>query len=58
MDKNITFSFPLTRPHCGIPLANGNFGALIWGKETLCVTVNQSDLWDHRNGRLIDSRDR
>ena len=58
MDKNITFSFPLTRPHCGIPLANGNFGALIWGKETLCVTVNQSDLWDHRNGRLIDLRDR
>ena len=58
MDRNITFPFPLERPHCGVPLANGNFGALVWGKENLCVTINQSDLWDHRNGRLIDSRDR
>ena len=58
MEKKISFAFPLERPHCGVPLANGNFGALVWGKETLCVTVNQSDLWDHRNGRLIDSRDR
>ena len=58
MEHIINFTFPLTRPHCGVPLANGNFGALVWGKETLCVTVNQSDLWDHRNGRLIDERDR
>ena len=58
MDKTLSFSFPLERPHCGVPLANGNFGALVWGKENLCITVNQSDLWDHRNGRLIDSRDR
>lgn len=58
MDRTITFPFPLERPHCGVPLANGNFGALVWGKENLCVTINQSDLWDHRNGRLIDSRDR
>ena len=58
MEQNILFTFPLERPHCGVPLANGNFGALVWGKETLCITVNQSDLWDHRFGRLIDSRDR
>ncbi|MBR7139490.1 MAG: hypothetical protein IKD44_08085 [Lentisphaeria bacterium] len=58
MEKSITFSFPLERPHCGVPLANGNFGALVWGKETLCITVNQSDLWDHRCGRRVDSRDR
>ena len=50
-------NFPLERPHCGVPLANGNFGALVWGKETLNITINQNDLWDHRGGELIDERD-
>ena len=58
MNDSITFTFPLTRPHCGVPLANGNFGVLVWGRETLNLTVNQSDLWDHRFGQLIDERDR
>lgn len=41
--------FPLDRTHCGIPLANGNVGALIWGSENLlCITVNRADCWDHR----------
>ena len=57
MNKNIVFQFPMTRPHCGVPLANGNFGALVWGKDTLNITVNQNDLWDHRGGELIDGRD-
>ena len=34
-------------------MANGNFGILVWGKETLCLTVNQSDFWDHRGGELV-----
>ena len=58
MNDSITFTFPLTRPHCGVPLANGDFGVLVWGRETLNVTVNQSSLWDHRGGQLIDERDR
>ena len=57
MNKSITFEFPLLRPHCGLPLANGNFGALVWGVNTLNVTVNQNDLWDHRGGELVDERD-
>ena len=57
MKNGYGFDFPLTRPHCGIPLANGNFGILVWGEETLCLTVNQNDLWDHRGGELIDERD-
>lgn len=57
MNKTITFSFPLERPHCGVPLANGNFGVLVWGKNSLNITVNQNDLWDHRGGELIDPRD-
>ena len=30
------------------PLANGNFGALVWGCDKLNVTIGQNDLWDHR----------
>ena len=44
------FSFPLSRPHCGIPLANGNNGVLVWGEKSLRFTVNRSDFWYHRNG--------
>ena len=55
--KNLKLKFPLERPHCGVPLANGNLGALVWGCDTLNVTVNQNDLWDHRMGELVDPRD-
>jgi hypothetical protein len=57
MNQSISFTFPLQRPHCGVPLSNGNFGALVWGGDTLNVTVNQNDLWDHRGGELVDERD-
>ncbi len=43
-------SFPLPRTHCGVPLANGSMGVLIWGHDALCLTVNRSDYWDHRQG--------
>ena len=56
MSSSMTFAFPLERPHCGVPMANGNFGVLVWGRETLNLTVNQNDLWDHRGGELIDER--
>lgn len=45
--------FPLSRPHCGLPMANGNLGILIWGDKTLNITVNQSDFWDHRGGETV-----
>ena len=54
---SIVFQFPLERPHCGVPLANGNFGALVWGRDTLNLTLGQNDLWDHRIGELVDERD-
>lgn len=47
----------MPRPHTGIPLSNGNFGALVWGEAELCVTVNQNDLWDHRGGELLSPED-
>lgn len=48
------FSFPLLRTHLGVPLGNGGFGALVWGKEgQLNITVSRNDFWDHRNGQVI-----
>lgn len=47
--KPLFFSFPLPRTHTGIAMGNGNFGALIWGRERLHITINRSDFWDHRH---------
>ena len=48
------FTFPLERPHCGVPMANGYLGILVWGKESLNLTINHNAFWDHRNGELIE----
>jgi alpha-L-fucosidase 2 len=50
---SMEWSFPLPRTHTGIALGNGNFGALAWGEDRLCITVNRSDFWDHRNGETV-----
>jgi hypothetical protein len=34
-------------------MGNGNFGAMVWGRERLHITVNRADFWDHRGGELI-----
>ncbi len=46
--KNVEFSFPLPRTHAGIAMGNGLFGALIWGKDSINITMNRADFWDHR----------
>lgn len=54
----LTFDFPLPRTHCGVALGNGLCGALVWGRETINVTVNRADWWDHRGGeRLAEGND-
>ncbi|MEA4823370.1 MAG: hypothetical protein VB111_04560 [Clostridiaceae bacterium] len=53
MKDVFTLTFPLARPHCGLPMANGNLGIILWGDTALHITVNQSDLWDHRSGELL-----
>jgi alpha-L-fucosidase 2 len=52
-NHTIEWTFPLPRTHCGVAMGNGNFGALVWGKERLCITVNRADFWDHRGGELL-----
>jgi hypothetical protein len=47
--------FPLGRPHTGLPLGNGLQGILIWGENSLHITVAHAGFWDHRNGQDIPS---
>jgi hypothetical protein len=47
--RKIEWQFPLPRTHAGIAMGNGLFGALIWGKERINITLNRADFWDHRN---------
>ncbi|MHC4871841.1 MAG: glycosyl hydrolase family 95 catalytic domain-containing protein [Planctomycetota bacterium] len=51
--ETLIFNFPLERTHCGMVMGNGNFGAMIWGKDRLHITVNRSDFWEHRGGEVI-----
>lgn len=51
--KTFELTFPIPRSLCGIHMGNGNLGALIWGDETLNITVNRSDFWDHQGGELL-----
>jgi len=68
--NELLWHFPLPRPHTGIPLANGVQGLLVWGDETLRITVARAGFWDHRGGspfragityrevrRLVEARD-
>ncbi|MBI3947627.1 MAG: hypothetical protein HY321_17030 [Armatimonadetes bacterium] len=52
-DPTLEWSFPIPRTHCGVALGNGNFGALVWGRERLRITVNRADFWDHRGGEAL-----
>lgn len=46
------WSFPLPRPHTGVPLGNGRLGLLLWGGgRSLHLTVGRADWWDHRGGK-------
>ncbi len=51
--KKFTLAFPLSRPHCGLVMGNGNFGVLVWGSTNLCLTLGRSDVWDHRGGEQL-----
>ena len=54
MSLFVDLDFPLPRTHCGFTLGNGLLGALVWGAETLNVTINRADFWDHRGGEKIE----
>ena len=51
----LDWDFPLPRCHTGIPLGNGVQGLLIWGGETLCITIARAGFWVHRQGKPFQS---
>lgn len=53
MIDSVPFYFPLRRPHAGVPLGNGKQGLLIWGDDSLRLTVSRAGFWDHRGGGTI-----
>ena len=53
MQNYLNFRFPNESPHEGIPLGNGNFGALLWGNANrFHLTINLQNYWNHR-GKII-----
>lgn len=50
MTKEISWALPLDRTHTGIPLANGVQGLMIWGRNSLNLTVSRAGFWDRRGG--------
>ncbi len=53
MPTPLPFTFPNESPHEGFPLGNGNFGALIWGRQNrFHATINRQDYWNHR-GEIV-----
>jgi hypothetical protein len=49
--QNLTWEFPIRRPHAGVILGNGTQGLLVWGQDnTLRITVGRAGFWDHRGG--------
>ncbi|MCX7846806.1 MAG: hypothetical protein N2595_02065 [bacterium] len=52
----LTWHFPLTRPHAGVPLGNGRQGILVWGERELRLTVGRAGFWDHRGAAGVFER--
>lgn len=53
----LAWTFPLPRPHTGIPLSNGTQGLLIWGEGCeLRITVSRLGFWDRRGGNPFLSK--
>ncbi|MEN9938580.1 MAG: hypothetical protein RLZZ387_5159 [Chloroflexota bacterium] len=56
MAPTLTWDFPLPRTHTGALLGNGVQGLMVWGVDTLNITVGRAGFWDHRGGNLFASR--
>lgn len=48
--KSLQWRFPLPRTHTGVLLGNGTLGLMVWGDETLNLTIGRAGFWDHRGG--------
>ncbi len=48
---DLEWTFPISRPHAGPILGNGNMGIMVWGDSTLNITFSLAGFWDHRGGK-------
>lgn len=54
-DRVFELRFPVTRQHCGIPLANGDLGIMLFGGErTFELELSLSGCWDHRFSERLE----
>lgn len=49
-ERLVKWEFPLFYSQMGLPFSDARTGYLVWGSNTLNVTVSRVDLWDHRGG--------
>ncbi|MEI6072250.1 MAG: glycoside hydrolase family 95-like protein [Verrucomicrobiae bacterium] len=49
MTTHLSWRFPLPEPGCGINLGNGTLGLMVWGGDSLIVTIGRNGFWDRRN---------
>ena len=55
--QNLTWNFPINRPHAGLLLGNGTQGLMVWGSGSqLIITVGRAGFWDHRGGNDFATR--
>lgn len=48
--SRIHWQFPLPRPYTGILLGNASLGIMVWGSDTLSLTISKTGFWEHRDG--------
>lgn len=48
--------FPLPRTHTSILLGNGLQGLMVWGRDSLHITISRAGFWDHRGGNDFATR--
>ncbi|GAB2600184.1 glycosyl hydrolase family 95 catalytic domain-containing protein [Pseudactinotalea suaedae] len=54
--SDLTWTFPLPRTHTGALLGNGRQGLMVWGEDTLHLTVSRAGFWDRRGGNAFSAR--
>lgn len=54
--RSLLWHFPLPRTHTGVLLGNGTQGLMVWGTDTLNVTIGRAGFWDHRGGNPFETR--
>ncbi len=52
----LTWQFPLPRTHTGVLLGNAVQGLMVWGDQSLNITIGRAGFWDHRFGNAFATR--